>query len=144
MPAVATIQFRDCTPEDFVGFRRRVGGRASFLSNESVEELRRIAAGGGRIRASSLGLTGYVVGPDGSLKNLFNAGCPGADEHAVRDAIALGANRLDCFDGFLPAYYARFGFVERDRCRWDDSLAPAGWDYDRWGRPDVVFMELSN
>ncbi len=25
---------------------------------------------------------------------------------------------------------------------WDDAYAPPGWNYERYGRPDVVFMEL--
>jgi hypothetical protein len=50
----------------------------------------------------------------------------------VQSAIERGASKLDCFDGFLPAYYERFGFVETERV---PNWTP--------GEPDVVFMSLA-
>ena len=55
----------------------------------------------------------------------------GYGPEVVKCAIACGGRKLDCFDGFLPGYYSRFGFVEYDRM--------ANWVA---GEPDVVYMHL--
>lgn len=83
---------------------------------------------------------GFAIQPDGELTQVFNHGRPGQGRHAVRAAIQLGANHLNCFDGFLVRYYRSVGFAEDYRVPFDDSLAPEGWDYEQDGRPDVVFM----
>ncbi|MGB1743115.1 MAG: hypothetical protein ACPHHR_09755 [Cycloclasticus sp.] len=62
----------------------------------------------------------------------------------VPAAIRAGATRLDAFEGFLTEAYARHGFVEVHRAKWDDQYAPEGWDKEKNGTPDVVYMELSN
>lgn len=41
-----------------------------------------------------------------------------------------GARRLDCFDGFLPGFYARHGWHETGR---EPNWTPGG--------PDIVFMQ---
>lgn len=60
----------------------------------------------------------------------------------LEEAIKNGARKVHCFDGFLPEYYKKFGFTETKRVKWDERHAPKKWDYDRLGRPDVVYMEL--
>jgi len=46
--------------------------------------------------------------------------------------------------GFLTGSYAHHGFVEKHRVKWDDKYAPEGWDKNKQGTPDVVYMELSH
>lgn len=49
----------------------------------------------------------------------------------INRAISLGATDLDCFDGHLVEFYARFGFREvRREPNWTE------------GEPDVVWMAL--
>jgi superkiller protein 3 len=60
----------------------------------------------------------------------------------LKEAIKQGGNKVKCFDGFLPSYYKQFGFKEVRRVKWDDQFAPENWNYDKDGRPDVVYMEL--
>lgn len=55
-------------------------------------------------------------------------------------AEALGATVLNCFDGYLPALYARQGWRETCRTAFDPKLAPRHWNHARDGRPAVVFM----
>ncbi|MEU9795046.1 hypothetical protein AB0E27_31415 [Streptomyces sparsogenes] len=75
--------------------------------------------------------SGFGVASDGTLIGLFST-VKGRGEDMVWDAVQhKGATRLDCFDGFLPKYYERFGFVETERA--------ANWTP---GEPDVVFMAL--
>ncbi|MET9861979.1 hypothetical protein ABZY93_22180 [Streptomyces smyrnaeus] len=75
--------------------------------------------------------SGYGVTREGTLIGLFSVE-RGRGHDMVKDAIANGADNLDCFDGFLPDYYRQYGFVETDRV--------PNWTQ---GEPDVVFMGLS-
>lgn len=75
--------------------------------------------------------SGFGVANDGTLIGLFST-VKGRGEGLVWDAVThQGADKLDCFDGFLPEYYKRFGFVETERV--------PNWTV---GEPDVVFMSV--
>ncbi len=75
--------------------------------------------------------SGFGVDSDGTLIGVFSLK-RGRGDFLVQHAVLFGgANRLDCFDGYLPELYARHGFVETHRV--------ANW---RSGDPDVVFMRL--
>lgn len=85
---------------------------------------------------------GYAITPEEELVGLFNySDIKGLGKELVIDAIAKGARTLNCFSGFLPKYYAQFGFVEIDRIKWDDQYAPKDWDYMTKGKPDIIYME---
>lgn len=88
------------------------------------------------------GKSGCLVDESGDLGNVFNnGGVPGAGMDAVLKAIETGgAQTLDCYDDFLPWKYAQVGFVPVAKVRWSDEHAPANWDYEQKGRPDVVIM----
>ncbi len=73
-------------------------------------------------------LSGYGITVDGDLIAVFST-VKGRGDALVTEAIARGAVTLDCFDGFLPAFYARHGFTETRR--------EANWTA---GSPDVVYM----
>lgn|GEM_PF-6295630 len=86
---------------------------------------------------------GYAVKPDGELISVFNnGGKKGDGAFAVIDAIESGATKLDCFDGDLVDYYEQFGFKEVGRDSWNDKYAPANWNYKKYGKPDIVYMQL--
>jgi hypothetical protein len=74
--------------------------------------------------------SGFGVSADGELIGLFST-VKGRGADLIGAAVANGADKLDCFDGFLPSLYARFGFVETAR---EPNWTPGG--------PDVVFMAL--
>jgi hypothetical protein len=59
------------------------------------------------------------------------------------EALKNGGERLDCFDGFLPELYARFGFTPVARLGFNDDFAPEHWNFDRDGRPNIIFMAHS-
>ncbi len=81
---------------------------------------------------TSDGKAGFIVKPDGYMGNLFNRGSiRGLGEILFRAQVELGGTNFDCLDGFLPAYYNKFGFVEYRR--------EPNWTQ---GEPDVVFMCL--
>ena len=51
-------------------------------------------------------------------------------------AISEGGIKLDCFDGFLPKLYAKFGFEPVAKVKFDPNFQPAGWK-DEFGTPDI-------
>ena len=121
-------------------FNRRLAfsERLEFLTIYTEEELDKadlyIATGGG---------VGFAISPDKELFNLFNnTGTKLCGREAVDYAITKGARKVSCFNGFLRKYYERWGFRVVKRESWNEDLAPLGWDYDRYGKPDVVWLEL--
>lgn len=85
---------------------------------------------------------GFCISEDGELSCLFAP--QGEGSYALAIAInECGARKLDCFDdGRLPSFYARFGFREVRRERFDPKLAPPGWKRAQLAeyQPDVVWM----
>ena len=86
------------------------------------------------------GLADYALTPDAEIVSLFSIGEPGAGRGALADAIKRGGAHLQAFDGFLTHYYRTQGFEEKSRVVFDPGLAPEGWNYEKDGKPDVVFM----
>ena len=71
---------------------------------------------------------------------------------AVKMQKRMGADKvvLDCYDGYLPAFYKTFGFVETARYDWDDQYAKPDFPYANYkrfmpnikdGKPQIVEME---
>lgn len=72
---------------------------------------------------------GFAVRDNGELIGLFSA-INGKGDLLLKEAIKRGARHLDCFDGYLPTFYARHGFIEvRREANWTE------------GEPDVIYME---
>lgn len=112
---------------------------SSFLTVHPPEDLENH-----RLFLTPDGLAGFAVSPEGDAQNLFRHpdGPKGVLKVALPLAIENGAITLDCYAGFLNVEYAKYGFRETARMKWVDEFAPETWDYDTFGRPDVVFMHL--
>jgi len=96
---------------------------------------------GVRLYLAEDGSTGYGITKDGTLISLFSVEGKHNGAKAIRSAIENGATNLECFDGKLPTIYSRYGFTVVERYSWDDSLAPATWNYEKFGKPDFVVMK---
>lgn len=111
----------------FVSARNNVPiEKQGYLSHNLAEE---ITNSGNRVFVSNDGNNGFMLSSSGDIQNLFSLNHRGRE--SLLEAIRQGGKTLDCFDGFLPKYYAQFGFVEVGR---DANWTP--------GDPDVVYMEL--
>lgn len=79
---------------------------------------------------------------DGDFGHLFST--PGSGRQAAAELVELakdeGASRLAAFDTGLPEMYARHGFKAVARVRFDPGRAPADWNFETQGSPDVVLM----
>jgi hypothetical protein len=75
------------------------------------------------------GLSGFAISMDGDLQSVFNVSGESRGRRMMTLALLDGAYTLDCFDGYLPKFYAQFGFREvRREANWNE------------GGPDVVYM----
>ena len=99
---------------------------------------------GAALYLSADGLSGYALDA-GAFGSVFSM-AKGRLGLMVRDAKMRarreGASMLliDCFEP-LAAVYARHGFQEASRVKFDWQYAPEGWA-SRHGEPDVIFMAL--
>ena len=75
---------------------------------------------------------GYAVSENGKLTSVFSS-IKGQGTNIMQSAIKNGARHLDCFDGFLPTFYSKFGFKEVRREK--------NWTA---GQPDVVYMRYQH
>ena len=134
------LKFTQASPYGFVNARNK-SQRATFLSQNSPHDLTNH-----QLYVGHSSDTGYAIDQNKDLQNVFsNANIDftkgkGLGREALIDASKNGATTLDCFDGFLPKYYKKFGFVVTSRLPFDDEYAPPNWNYKDYGRPDVVFM----
>ena len=125
----------DPVANQFIAMRNK-STRPGFLSPLVPEELV-----DKRVTLKHNGTVGFALTPDGDMQNLFNNGGPkGAARELIFDGLRSGGKTLDAFDGYLTDLYRQYGFVETGRLKFNDEFAPAGWNIDRDGRPDVVFM----
>ena len=86
---------------------------------------------------------GYAIKNDGDIVSVFNnSSVRNIGKELVQSAIQNGGTKLDHYDGFLSTLYEPSGFKEYQRYKWDDQYAPANWDYEKFGRPDIVYRKL--
>jgi len=132
---------KDAKPVDLLnGIKTLKPSLAKMVSTYEVGEYSKMKT---KIRLTEDGKSGYGVNPDGELISVFSS-VKGRGRGLVMDAIKNGANHLDCFDGHLPKLYGSVGFKETGRMKWDDQYAPDGWDYKKFGRPDVILMSTDS
>ena len=92
------------------------------------------------------GRAGVAVKSDGDIVSLFK--CPTSEIHGflkfgIAKAIEYGGKKLDCYNisrEGLPYKYSMCGFIPVCRIKFNREFAPDGWNYERDGEPDIVFM----
>lgn len=128
-------KFRQVHAKAFVAARDK-SQRPAFLSHATAAELKNH-----RLFLDDTNSVGYGLDPDNDLQNVFNnSPTKGLGRDAINHAIRNGARAVDCYDGVLPRIYAEHGFVEIGRLSFSDEEAPTNWNYQRDGRPDIIFM----
>lgn len=119
--------------------QEQTGAQVDLLAQKDIS--------GMRLFTTRDGQSGVAMTTDGYITGVFTTS-PRYKRTAIanlRHAVRHGANRLDCFDTYLPTIYRAASFTTVARLPFADDYAPDGWDYDayrRWnnGRPDIVFM----
>lgn len=115
-----------------------------FLSKYTAEELK-------NHNVQTYQLNGYHIGyalkPDEDGVDIISVhnnepNIKGVGDALIESAKANGGTKLDHYDGFLSDLYSKHGFEEYDRYKWDDQYADPNWDYEKYGRPDVILRKL--
>ena len=129
--------FRETDAKTFVALREK-SKRPEFLTPYTPEEMK-----GWRHFMTEDGVGFTLTDKMDIVGVVNNSGQKGAGEGAVIEAVAQGGKTLDCVGGHLKAYYESFGFLENEakRLKWNEQYAPKGWNYDKYGRPDIYFFE---
>lgn len=118
--------------------------RKPFLSKYTAEELK-------NHNVQTYQLNGYHISyalkPDEDGVDIISVhnnepNIKGVGDALIESAKANGGTKLDHYDGFLSDLYSKHGFEEYDRYKWDDQYADPNWDYERYGRPDVILRKL--
>lgn len=118
--------------------------RKPFLSKYTAEELK-------NHNVQTYQLNGYHIGyalkPDEDGVDIISVhnnepNIKGVGDALIESAKANGGTKLDHYDGFFSDLYSKHGFEEYDRYKWDDQYADPNWDYERYGRPDVILRKL--
>lgn len=113
--------------------------RKEFLSQYTPEELK-------ELEITTYTLKDYPIGfalKDGYLSGVHNnSNIKGLGNVLVEKAKELGATKLDHFEGYLSKFYKDLGYEETKRDKWNDLYAPKDWNYEKYGKPDIVYREL--
>ena len=85
--------------------------------------------------------SGFGVNPDGELISVF-ALEKSRGKILVKEAREQGALYLCCMGEHLLNLYSEFGFSPINILKWDNRFAPKGWNYERFGEPNLYEMRL--
>ena len=131
------LSFKSTKPETFIEAVKRIPeeyGVSPYTSKEYA---------GMKIGYNAKNDVGYAIKPDGDIVSVFNnSPIKGLGIKAVKDAIKNGGTKLDAFDGYLKKFYENLGFKEYKRESWNDKYAPKNWNYEKKGKPDIIYFKL--
>jgi hypothetical protein len=130
---------KEASPEEFIKQRDKLPkALRAFLTPYNADEYR---ASGVKLKLYEGGGGGYGLKGD-ELISVFSLPGEHVGSELVEDAIANGAKKLDCLDDPLLDFYTRKGFKLVKTDKWDDKYAPKDWDYEKFKRPNLYYMEL--
>ena len=88
------------------------------------------------------GRTGVSIGrKDGEIGSWFSE--RGKELETLNEAVRLGGKKLADYDGERNRFYEASGFVAESRADFDPKQAPKGWDYEKQGKPDILFWRYA-
>jgi len=88
------------------------------------------------------GMSGVAITPDGNIASVYNASARrGETDRLMPYALSNGGVKLDNFDGGLSDIYERYGFEPVSKTKFMEEFAPADWNYERDGKPDIIFWK---
>ena len=89
-------------------------------------------------------MAGGAVMPDGNITAVFknqNSPAKRAGIDIVTTALANGGTKLDCYGSGLLKLYSRLGFEPVAKVKFNPGYAPDGWDFEKFGTPDIYVMK---
>ena len=86
------------------------------------------------------------INADGYLEAscLFNVGPSGQGREVLGHVVLFcKVNRVEGFEGFLTNTYRSLGFKPVERIAFNDDYTQPQWNYERFGRPDLLILRIS-
>jgi hypothetical protein len=120
---------REAAPDDFNKAITKANNESKYKGFVTIYPTEKYAEM--KVHLNSEKNAGYALTPDNEIASLFNAShTPGVGTKLLKEAIAKGGDHLYAFEGYLTKHYGENGFVPgEERYKFDDNLAPEGWNY---------------
>lgn len=133
------VPLKSVTPEEFfvaIGEAKKTNAFGTYVDQHTIEEY-------SEMRFLFLTLdnkAGVAITTDNNIVSVFNGGeQKGVLKTLLPVAIGFGGDRLDNYDGKLSTIYELYGFNPISNVSFDTAFAPEDWNYERDGKPDIVF-----
>jgi hypothetical protein len=137
---ITFIPIRIATPEEFyyaIGEAKMTNEHGAFVTQHSIEEYAQMR----KLFLTLDGKAGIAITNDNNIVSIFNGGEKrGVLKTLLPLAIENGGRKLDNYGSpKLSAMYELYGFNPVSKVKFNSLFAPADWNYERDGEPDVVF-----
>lgn len=137
---ITFIPIRIATPEEFynaIGAAKRTNEHGAFVTQHSIKEYAQMK----KLFLTLDGQAGIAITNDNNIVSIFNGGEKrGVLKTLLPLAIENGGRKLDNYNSpKLSAMYELYGFNPVSKVKFNSLFAPADWNYERDGEPDVVF-----
>lgn len=122
-----------------IGDAKASNDHGAFVDQHSVDEY-----GNMQTFMSDDGGVGVAVKDDGDIVSVFKNPEKNQSKKSSTSilftALENGGKKLDNFNSnVLSQIYLQHGFIPVARIAFNDDYAPDGWNYERDGRPDILF-----
>lgn len=139
---IAAVQMDEVPSQQFydaIGEAKAANSHGAFVDQHGVTEY-----DGMKTFTNADGSVGVAVTGDGDIVSVFKNTARSRDRGAVTSllfkALENGGKKLDNFNSpALSGFYLQHGFVPVARIKFNDDYAPDGWNFERDGRPDILF-----
>ena len=130
---------RVATAEEFyeaIGQAKEIHQYGAFVTQHTIDEYRDM-----RMFITEDGAAGIAITQDNNIVSIFNGGKKhGVLKTLLPVAIENGGRKLDNYSSpKLSSMYEMHGFNPVSKVKFNSKFAPADWNYERDGEPDVVF-----
>ena len=117
----------------------------AFLTLHTADDLRDNNVQTYQLEGYNIGYALYPL-PNGEVDivSVFNTepNVRGIVNELLKTAVENGGTQLDHYDTKLSELYLRNGFQEVGRDTWNDDYASPYWNYEKFGKPDVVYRKF--
>lgn len=120
-----------------IGEAKESNPYGTFVTQHEIEDYANM-----RTFLNDDGTVGVAVKDDGDIVSVFKNKenkSKGAMSSIILTALENGGTKLDNYDGVLSKMYLNHGFIPVARTAFVDEYAPSDWNYERDGRPDIIF-----
>ena len=125
-----------------IGKAKQNNDYGAFVEQRTIEEYSKMKY----LFLTLDGSAGIAVTSDNDIVSLFNGGkVRNVMKTLIPLAIAVGGEKLDSYDSNrLSIMYEGYGFYPVSSVRFSIRFAPKDWNYQRDGRPDILFWIHNN